>query len=401
MADGLLRTSGGFGLLEAPTEDERRRMMGSALGNAAMMVAQANQRGGMGLGGLLGMAGGGFAQGMRQAEQDFRQQQLEDFQIQQQQIAAEQAARQQAAQRAFAERAPEAQRALAEAYPEIYGKEAAKAAFAEPEGLSFGTSYKGNALEIYNALVEKPNRTAEENRMLNQAQQILSQPSTMVTPQGTYIQPGLSLGGGAPAAAAQTPMGQQVAGQPVQPGVPGQQPGFVPKAVSGEQAMRTAMVPGTMKAINRIEELAKSDEYLEAYAQVKAGEAGLYPTWAMTRPGRDLEFSLNFARENIMRALTGAAAPQEDVERAGWLLTPPPMASNEEIEWRMQELRDMMGRYFELSAPGRGGVSTAGPQATTQQPAQGIQALNIGAVRKGYRYKGGDPSQQNSWEKVP
>ena len=381
MADGLLRTSGGFGLLETPTEEERNRMMGSALSNAAMMVAQANQRGGMGLGGLLGMAGGGFAQGMRQAEQDFRRQQLEDFQIQQQKAAADLAAQEGINREAFIQTLDPSQQAAARGAPH----HAAQAAFAKPEGLGFGTSYKGNALEIYNALVEKPNRTPLEDRQLNQAYQILTQATTVATPQGTYIQPGLSLGGGAPAAAAQTPMGQQVAGQPGQP------PGFVPKAVSGEQAMRTALAPATLNALDNIERIANSEDYLQTYAQVRSG---LVPDWIMTEPARELEFNINLARENILRALTGAAAPEAEVERVGRLLMPPPGSEPEEIRARIKTVKDIMRQYVTLAAPGQNLI----PE---QQPAQGIQALNIGTVRKGYRYKGGDPSQQSSWEKVP
>lgn len=43
-------------------------------------------------------------------------------------------------------------------------------------------------------------------------------------------------------------------------------------------------------------------------------------------------------------------------------------------------------------------IPATSPSTTTQAPQSGVPA--VGEVRKGYRFKGGDPSSQASWEKV-
>lgn len=76
---GLLNPRQGGGLLGIPDEEQRRRIMTGGLAQAAL-AASAAARPGMGLGQMIGAAGGAFAGGMGQERERIKQEEFRDLQ---------------------------------------------------------------------------------------------------------------------------------------------------------------------------------------------------------------------------------------------------------------------------------------------------------------------------------
>ncbi len=304
------------------------------------------------LGRGLGGAFGAFAQGVQQQQmaQQQRRQMEQNLAYQQAVMAQmlEKSKREKAEQAAATEQRkrydewlttqPEEMQAMAGAFgPELTARmmlEETKQAGKSP----FGGSMTGLAAQEYNRLTRKAQTeglTPEEQINLDIATQTLTKPRTLTTPEGTYTLPGYNLPGAPAAAPTTTP------------------PEFSPTKISGEQAMRVSM-------------LAQSADNLDdIVAALREPDGGLNRSLAAELRGEKYFSSdariygpqLERTREAMLRALTGAAAPEPEVARVRNLLSPSlwDIAAGDyaAVENKMREAQQIFRRYVDITAPGR------------------------------------------------
>ncbi len=108
------------------------------------------------------------------------------------------------------------------------------------------------------------------------------------------------------------------------------------------------------------------------------------------------------AIESVLRAASGAAVPESEVERYSSLFLPTPYDTDETKGRKLDALERWIGNMMEAIQSGRpinaeeaARISQA--KAAGQPQQRGPQP---GAVEDGYRFKGGNPADPNSWEKV-
>lgn len=112
--------------------------------------------------------------------------------------------------------------------------------------------------------------------------------------------------------------------------------------------------------------------------------------------------------DSLIRLTTGAAATKDEVEGAAKTYFPAlgdsAAVRKQKADMRARVMRDALTR----SGPGAYSPETGatppagkpgGPPNPRMAPRRNAGAPKIGEVRKGYRYKGGDPSKPSSWMK--
>jgi hypothetical protein len=103
--------------------------------------------------------------------------------------------------------------------------------------------------------------------------------------------------------------------------------------------------------------------------------------------GRELRQKMKFAIEGGLRAMTGAAAPESEVARYMEMFMPAVLDSDDGRKAKLDRFDAWIGKARAMA----GGTSQA------DVPTQGGQ-LEVGHTEGGFRYRGGDPGLESSWE---
>jgi hypothetical protein len=346
----------------------KENMWIQALGSAAMAAAGANQPG-QSFGNVLGAAGGGLAQGMGQARKDYRAGELDRFKLDKAKRE-EELAKVTAAQTASTRKMGlEAAQSLPDndpmkkwaihnpvQYGETLMKEGLEAQFAGLEGADPILKNRGVAYDAYKELHFREGPLSQQDQADYDATlSFLNQPYTVTTPTGTQTYQGLGLpgrGGGGAAATGGV-------GAPSAAGVPsadggdtggGSRPDWSPAKVGSEQTGRVAFADAiaTMGHLDMLEQIVDRPGYTTAYI----GDALGLPAWLQSEMGRDLTVAKSQTNELVLRIMTGAAAPDAEVERMGRWLDFPPGASKAETKRRTAVIRTFLANYQRLADPG-------------------------------------------------
>jgi hypothetical protein len=112
--------------------------------------------------------------------------------------------------------------------------------------------------------------------------------------------------------------------------------------------------------------------------------------------GRDLNSKILSTADTILRIRTGAAAPESEVERFAQAYRPSPLDSEATIKEKMDRLeRDLRNAQQEYN---RG--TSRDPSKVAADTGDVTKPPAVGDIRQGYRFKGGDPANPESWEEV-
>lgn len=105
-----------------------------------------------------------------------------------------------------------------------------------------------------------------------------------------------------------------------------------------------------------------------------------------------------------LRLMTGAAAPEQEVTRYLDMFQPGYLDSPERKAQKLRLLDEFSAKARENALQGRpvpGNQAASAPEALTgPQGAPTTRPLSPGDVVGGYRYKGGNPNDQNNWEQA-
>ncbi len=205
----------------------------------------------------------------------------------------------------------------------------------DPTDPILGKNQRGYAYQLYKKyqLQEGPLNREEEGDY-NAARAILNQPYIVSTSEGVKTFEGLGLPDRGVA-------GDQVAGG-------AGDPEFTGAKVSAEQAGRVAWVPRAQQYLKELRVAVNSDEYTRAYIEDYVG----LPAFLQTEAGRDLTVGKSQVNELVLRIMTGAAAPTDEVARMGRWLDLPPGARPAEVERRITVIEKFLGDYQRLADPG-------------------------------------------------
>lgn len=129
--------------------------------------------------------------------------------------------------------------------------------------------------------------------------------------------------------------------------------------------------------------------------------------WFQSEQGQIYSSAATAWAEGALRIATGAAATPEEMERTKKAYFAQPGDTPNTIAFKAQ-MREMYNRAIQKSL----GQETSGALPKPSEFAQQLNASNgggtaapeappaVGAVEDGYRFKGGDPADPNSWEQV-
>jgi soluble lytic murein transglycosylase-like protein len=128
---------------------------------------------------------------------------------------------------------------------------------------------------------------------------------------------------------------------------------------------------------------------LESYLPDNAGGQEL-ANWSRGDARQRYANAASSAAEAILRAATGAGQNAQEVQQKIAELTP---QRGDSDALRKQKLAGLQGYLDDLRV-------RAGRAAPMEPPADAPGAPRVGAVMDGYRFKGGNPADPRSWEKV-
>lgn len=148
--------------------------------------------------------------------------------------------------------------------------------------------------------------------------------------------------------------------------------------------------------------VALTDEFLangpEIRKKIQEGSAtGPLDTF-MGRRGRgesgDLLRKIQSGRDALQRSLTGAGMPASEADEYANRYLPTYTDDVETLTQKFDQLSSELTRYRDILTSGH---ATPSP-AAVEKSASGLPA--IGTVQDGYRFKGGNPADPNSWEPI-
>jgi hypothetical protein len=174
--------------------------------------------------------------------------------------------------------------------------------------------------------------------------------------------------------------------------------------VGGATALKNAPDPGSLSRINSlVERLGKAEKVLESGRGSGAFE-GLVPDFARPYVARDsavVKAAVDAANADNLKQILGgqfARVEGEQLLKRGFDPAMPP----EENLIRLKSLRQSLQNIVE-NANYQSGIAPApsiGDGGAGAGGSTGSSVPRVGEVRKGYRFKGGNPRDKNSWEKV-
>lgn len=130
------------------------------------------------------------------------------------------------------------------------------------------------------------------------------------------------------------------------------------------------------------------------FAQAIMGQVPLAGNYLITPEFQQYSQAKRDFINAILRQESGAVIGDQEFANADLQYFPQPGDDAKTIEQKRQNRENAIRGLEVVAGPGAQAVSGT----NEQKPAGGT--LKIGDVRDGYRYKGGNPNDQNSWEKV-
>lgn len=177
------------------------------------------------------------------------------------------------------------------------------------------------------------------------------------------------------------------------------------KPLTESQAKATAFVNQMQNANRELADLARDGFDGKTYGQqaavVAAGSEGIPYVPGSASVARAVAGGNAQRYENaelqwtepVLRFMTGANAPKEEIRRNAATFFPRP-GDTEDVVAQKSAARASMERAIRM-ATGPGEKQLEMPKAA-EKPA----APKVGEVRDGYRFKGGDPSRKENWQEV-
>lgn len=228
----------------------------------------------------------------------------------------------------------------------------------------------------------------------------MSRPQTSFDANGSpvFITPDISWarkpagggGVGAPSPTSGAGSGGGGAANPSPATAPGQPTITTGSQVKGVDAPR-AVADANMEQARKDADLAKSIFFPNGqFDRVVTGTGGVPLT-----KGRTGSQAIKRSVEVLLRLRTGAAAPEPEVQRYTNMFSPSAFDSDEAAATKMQRLEDFFTDTQKVM--GTGGAGPSAPKGLSNGSPSGPP---VGTVVNGFRFRGGDPHTENSWERA-
>jgi hypothetical protein len=191
-------------------------------------------------------------------------------------------------------------------------------------------------------------------------------------------------------------------------------PGGPAEAASSELAGKASMLPGSLEDVKAATDMLVDPKTgdVNRTAVISASPPIPFVGALPVGGGREVDSRLTGAIDTLIRARTGAAATESEMDRMTGMYMPRATDSDSVVKSKLDRLNRDLTVMQEQIARGKGGVENAvqvpagappeapGMAAVGEQLAQPSAPPQAGAVVDGYRFKGGNPNDPNAWEQV-
>lgn len=164
------------------------------------------------------------------------------------------------------------------------------------------------------------------------------------------------------------------------------------KPASGETTKVASLVNQGMRTVNTV-----GSTLFDEGGQYKPGAKRILLEISSGMPisnaARQFNTDISAALEAKLRLETGAAATEGEISRLKKTYLPSPMDDSQTAQLKLQRLNEYFQDAGSMIEPGRQ------PQQPAAQPQPG-SLPQPGIVEDGYRFKGGNPADPNSWEPI-